>query len=178
MGRPTLLTRDLIDRIADHVEHGAAPLHAALAEGVSEAAWYDWLKAGRRDRDGPDDDVPPGSVVNPIYLQLVEAVDTARARFAVIMPRVAVTKIRTASDAVMILERHPDTRDSWGARRDSKVTHEGTLDVTVHTPATEAELRDRLTTVLDFLVDMPAGVDNDTEADEDGATHPAQETTP
>jgi hypothetical protein len=94
------------------------------------------------------------------------------------MPRVAIAKIRTAADAVMILERHPDTRDSWGARRDSKVTHEGTLDVTVHTPATEAELRDRLTTVLDFLVDMPAGVDNDTEADETGATHPASQELP
>lgn len=151
MGRPPTLTTELIAAIADHVAHGVRPLPAARACGVPERTWYEWLSRARAEPEEGDE----AALLDPLYSQLSQAIDEARARFEAVMVRFAVDRARSSEDAVRILERHPETRDAWARTSSSTLTVQGTHEVVVRSPEAEADLRERLSKVLEFIADIP-----------------------
>ena len=48
MARPQKLTPEVQEQISDLIATGAVQKDAALAAGISESAYYDWLERGRR----------------------------------------------------------------------------------------------------------------------------------
>lgn len=47
MGRKTKLTKQLQDRIIEHIRNGNYPSISAQLEGVAESTYYSWMKKGR-----------------------------------------------------------------------------------------------------------------------------------
>lgn len=61
-GRPTDCTPDIADAVAQHIIDGLSNRDAAALAGISESAFYEWLKRGREElerRESPR--VKPGS---------------------------------------------------------------------------------------------------------------------
>ena len=53
MGRPTKLTKPVIERVASSVREGLPYASAAALEGISERTFYDWINKGRESTSGP-----------------------------------------------------------------------------------------------------------------------------
>jgi transposase len=70
MGRPTKLTPQRIEAIAELVRNGNYLVVAAEAAGVSDAAVYKWLERGSRDEERDQDS---------LYFQFREAIQRAQA---------------------------------------------------------------------------------------------------
>lgn len=79
MGRPTLLTQDLADRIVHMVENLVPPTVAARANGVADSTWHEWMARAAGT-------VPPAkaALLDPQadarYTDLAERIDAAEAK--------------------------------------------------------------------------------------------------
>lgn len=74
MGRPTKLTKARHDKIVRDIRKGNFAQVAALASGVTEQTYYNWLKRGQDEALSDDPDTQQS-----IYAKFFEAVKTAEA---------------------------------------------------------------------------------------------------
>jgi len=65
VGRPPILTSELIERLCDLVIEGKSLAKAAVFSGISESTIYRWLALGRQDG------------AEPVYLELAERIGQA-----------------------------------------------------------------------------------------------------
>lgn len=116
MARPSLLTPERSQRIAELVSAGNNVDTAAAAAGISEATFYDWMARGRAERER----LAAGKRSKPkaseeIYLQFLEAIEKARAEAEarlVLLIHKAAQEPRTWQAAAWLLERR--TPEKWG----------------------------------------------------------------
>lgn len=112
MGRPTKLTRERADKITKAISGGSYQVVAAAAAGVSESAFYEWVKRGK---DAPRDE-DTGEPLNPDdapFVEFAEAVKVAEAeaemRNVLLIQQAGTT---TWQAAAWYLERKHS--DRWG----------------------------------------------------------------
>lgn len=110
MARPTKLTPEIATGIVTLIEHGVHPVVAAGAFGVERSTLYQWIARG----EGTD----PLRPMEPIYAEFADAVRDAEYKAESTLVGLAVAKIKTTADAVMLLERR--FRDRW--QRTEEVT--------------------------------------------------------
>ncbi len=164
MPRPTDLTPELGARIIRLVLDGSPPLTAARACGVAESTWYGWLQRGRGEQERP----LPAGPNDALYSEFAEALADAEHAMEAALVTKAIRVAQRTEQVLMVLERHPRTRDRWRppARTVEQATtisgpDGGPVRVEVATPETEQELRDRLDSLIEFMVGIdgsePAG---------------------
>jgi hypothetical protein len=107
-GRPTKLTQEVADGIIRLIEHAVPPATAARSNGVGEATFHEWIRRG----EGRDD-----RHVEEIYIEFAARVRAAEAMAEAALSALAVAKIRTTADAILILERRFGAR--WRPSRNS-----------------------------------------------------------
>ncbi len=110
MARPSKLTPEISTGIVTLIEHGVHPVVAAGAFGVERSTFYQWIARG----EGTD----PLRPMEPAYAEFAESVRDAEYKAESTLVSVAVAKIRTTADAVMLLERR--FRERW--QRSEEVT--------------------------------------------------------
>lgn len=112
MGRKTILTKDLIDRICTSIREGNYKNVACQAVGIGESTFYSWLAKGEANKAG-------------LYVEFVEAIKKAEAQAE--QAHVGVIKDAANSGiwqaSAWYLERkHPDR---WAKRESLDVTSGG-----------------------------------------------------
>jgi len=110
MPRPSKLTPELATGIVTLLENAVHPEVAAGAFGVSLAAFSEWVARG----EGTD----PIRLSEPMYTEFAERVRTAEYKAESALVGLAIGKVRTTADAVLLLERR--FRDRW--QRTEEVT--------------------------------------------------------
>lgn len=97
MARPTKLTPEIATGIVTLIQHGVHPPIAAGAYGVAYATYYEWIARGegREER----------RLAEPIYIEFADAVSRAEQQAESALVHLAVQKVKTTGDAVMLLER-------------------------------------------------------------------------
>jgi len=113
LGRPTALTPELVNAIVAQVQWGVPPSVAANAMGVGTSTYYEWIARG----EGHDANRP----MTPLYADFAERVADAEAQSESALVTMAIQKVRTTADAVLLLERR------WPARW--KRTEEVTINI-------------------------------------------------
>ena len=116
MSRPSRLTPERSQRIAELVAAGNNVDTAAAAAGISEATFYGWMARGRAERDrlASSKRAKP-KATEEMYLQFLEAVEKARAEAEarlVLLISKAAQEPRTWQAAAWLLERR--TPEKWG----------------------------------------------------------------
>lgn len=117
MGRPTLLTRDLIAEIEGYIKLGNYPIVAARAAGVSDGTWYMWLARGRAAQQHHDkvtnrlakrrNDKTTNVEVIDLYRELVQRIEKAE----------AYTETRTVGTVVVAAQNDPRSAIAFLERR-------------------------------------------------------------
>ena len=110
MARPTKLTPEIATGIVTLLEHAVHPKVAAGSFGVSEGTFYEWIARG----EGTD----PIRMSDPLYTDFAERVRAAEYKAESALVGLAIGKIKTTADAVLLLERR--FRDRW--QRTEEVT--------------------------------------------------------
>lgn len=110
MARPTKLTPEIATGIVTLLEHAVHPKVAAGSFGVSEGTFYEWLQRG----EGRHPDLP----LDPFYAEFAERVRSAEYKAESTLVGLAISKIKTTADAVLLLERR--FRENW--QRSEEVT--------------------------------------------------------
>jgi hypothetical protein len=110
MPRPSKLTPELATGIVTLLENAVHPEVAAGAYGVSLATFYEWVARG----EGTD----PIRLSEPMYTEFAERVRKAEYKAESALVGLAIGKVRTTADAVLLLERR--FRDRW--QRTEEVT--------------------------------------------------------
>ena len=117
VGRPPLLTSELIEEISDLVIQGKSIARAAVICGVSESSIYRWLKAGREQG------------AEAIYIELVERINEAVefSEFEALQTlRIASQEAKNWRAAAWILERRfPSKYGNAAQRKAPGVTEKG-----------------------------------------------------
>lgn len=138
MGRPTVLTKSVIKRLADAIASGQTHASACREVGIARSSFQKWLS----DAEGSDD---------PLLIQLSDAITRARAS----AESEAVSKIRSSDDwraASWWLTHHPATRETWSDAAAQRKAEDAVLAEVVRTIetefATEPDTRHRLFTAL------------------------------
>jgi len=118
-GRRTKLTRKIIKKICTLVEKGATYRASALACGISERAFYDWLSRGKEDKSG-------------IYNQFLQSLNEASARWETEITTQLTSIIRDNKDGRVALEmlrrRNPS---EWNIPERSEVATSGDMTFVV-----------------------------------------------
>ena len=110
MARPTKLTPEIATGIVTLLEHAVHPKVAAGSFGVSEGTFYEWLQRGEGRH--------PTQPLDPVYAEFAERVRAAEYKAESTLVGLAISKIKTTADAVLLLERR--FRDNW--QRTEEVT--------------------------------------------------------
>ena len=108
MARPSSLTPEIVEAVANVVRVGARRKDAALALGVSERTYYKWLERGNREiarLSATGEDETDSDPAEQLYVQFVQASTKAWAEAKV----TAITTIRQAMQG-----KHPN-RAQWQA---------------------------------------------------------------
>ena len=111
MARPTKLTPEVATGIVTLIQHGVHPPVAARAFGVAPATFHEWVARGN-ERD-------PQRPADPLYIEFADDVAKAEQQAEAALVQIAVAKIRTTGDAVLILERRFGER--WKDRQELTV---------------------------------------------------------
>ena len=118
-GRRTKLTRKIIAHIAKQVRKGATYRAAALASGVSEAAFYNWIARGNKEDSG-------------IYKEFVEALNASSAVVEIEITESIIETIKEKNDGRVGLEwlrrRRPE---EWNIPERSEIAQTGALSFVV-----------------------------------------------
>lgn len=127
IGRPTKLTRELADSIADSIRDGAHYEAAALAAGVTRQGLHFWIQVGTRDRD-QNRDTPAAYFMDAMTRAgAIAEVDAAQTLHAARKadPRLALDFLKARNPAV------------W--RNNVRVEHDGSIaqPVELVVPSTE-----------------------------------------
>jgi len=110
MARPTKLTPEVATGIVTLLEHAVHPEVAAGSYGVAVSTFYEWLERGEAiDSRRPAD---------PLYIDFAERVRAAEYKAESALVGLAIAKVKTTADAVLVLERR--FRDRW--QRTEEVT--------------------------------------------------------
>lgn len=110
MARPTKLTPEVASGIVSLLEHAVHPEVAAGAFGVAVSTFYAWVQRGEdRDERYPAD---------PLYIEFSDAVRAAEYKAESSLVSLAISKVKTTGDAVLLLERR--FRERW--QRTEEVT--------------------------------------------------------
>ena len=110
MPRPTKLTPEIATGIVTLLEHAVHPEVAAGAYGVSLSTFYEWVARG----EGTD----PDRLSEPAYTTFAEQVRAAEYKAESALVGLAIGKVKTTADAVLLLERR--FRARW--QRSEEVT--------------------------------------------------------
>lgn len=108
MARPTSLTPELASNIVKLIQLGAHPVTAAGAYGVARSTFYDWVQRGEM----TGSDLP----IDPLFIDFSDNVRKAEYEAESTLVGLAIAKIKTTSDAVMLLERRFSER--WQRREE------------------------------------------------------------
>lgn len=108
MARPTSLTPELANGIVKLIQNGAHPITAAGAYGVARSTFYDWMERGEA--------TDPVRLALPLYIEFADNVRKAEYEAESTLVALAIAKIRTTADAVMVLERRFSER--WQRREE------------------------------------------------------------
>jgi hypothetical protein len=111
LGRPTNLTPELAEDIAQAIRRGAKPADAAGAYGVPFGTFHEWMGRG----NGQD----PLRPALPLYIEFAEAVHRAEQICKAAIALMAVEKIKTTADAMLFLSRR--FPDEWRERVDVRL---------------------------------------------------------
>lgn len=133
VGRPELITEQLVDRMAEMVRGGAHPVHAAGALRVAKRTYYSWASKGAADLEAGRD---------TLYARMVVKVDEAESEaVAEAEKRVFQAGKRDYRAAVVYLsKRRPEV---WGEK--ITVEFESSMEKVVASMSdAELELMDRV----------------------------------
>lgn len=106
--RPTTLTPEIATGIVVLIENGVHPLIAAGSFGVAKSTYYDWIQRGEGEH--------PSRLTEPAYIEFAEKVRMAEYRAESTLVGLAIAKVKTTADAVMLLERR--FADRWQRREE------------------------------------------------------------
>lgn len=124
MARPTLLTKERTQKIADLIAAGNDAETSAVASGISKAAYYNWLARGRAeiDRLTKNPRLKSKASEQP-YVEFVETIEQARAeaeaRLVVLVSKAAADP-KTWQAATWLLERREPKK--WGRINRTEIT--------------------------------------------------------
>ena len=110
MARPTKLTPEIATGIVTLLENAVHPAVAAGAFGVSQSTFYEWIARGEA--------TDPRRLSDPVYIDFAERVRAAEYQAESALVGLAIAKIKTTADAVLLLERR--FRERW--QRTEEVT--------------------------------------------------------
>jgi hypothetical protein len=143
MPRPTELTPELTDRIAQFIRAGNWPERAAVAAGGSERSYYRWLARGQKAEEAHQAGQPVDESDEP-YWQFWQEVKRAEAQSEALAVGYLVTAMPTAPTAVVsFLERR--FRDRWS--RSERLEHAGDGGG----PVVVSDARAKLSAMLDAV---------------------------
>lgn len=111
MARPTKLTPEIAVGILTLIKNAVHPVAAAEAFGVARSTYYGWIERGLG--------IDPVRPMEPIYAEFADAVAQAEAQAESTLVGMAIAKVRTTGDAVMLLERRFQER--WQKREEITV---------------------------------------------------------
>jgi hypothetical protein len=111
MARPSKLTPEIATGIVTLLENAVHPEVAAGAYGVSLTTFYEWIRRGEGREDGD-------RLMDPMYVEFAQKVTEAEYKAESALVGLAIGKIKTTADAVLLLERR--FRDRW--QRTEEVT--------------------------------------------------------
>ena len=111
MARPSKLTPEIATGIVKLLENAVHPEVAAGAYGVSLTTFYEWVRRGEGREDGD-------RLMDPVYIEFAQRVSEAEYKAESALVGLAIGKVKTTADAVLLLERR--FRDRW--QRTEEVT--------------------------------------------------------
>lgn len=151
-GRPTLLTKERQNKIAEYISAGNDQTTAAVANGVSKATFFGWMARGRAERDrlAANPKLKLKASETP-YLEFVDAIEqalaTAEARYVLLIAKAA-QEPRTWQAAAWMLTHGPN-KSKWAEVNRNEVSgpNGGPIETVVETvtDADLAALADRIT---------------------------------
>lgn len=110
MARPTKLTPEVASGIVTLIEHGVHPVVAAGSFGVARTTYYQWVALG----EAVDEALPS----DLMYVEFADSVRSAEYKAESALVGLAIAKVKTTADAVILLERR--FRERW--QRTEEVT--------------------------------------------------------
>lgn len=111
MTRATALTPELAHGIVTLIANGVHPAIAAGAFGVARSTYYDWIQRGEA--------VHRTRATDPVFVAFADDVRKAEYQAESTLVGMAISKVRTTADAVMLLERRFAER--WQRREEVTV---------------------------------------------------------
>ena len=142
VGRPTVLTVEIIDAITGFIYAGAYIETACAAAGLPKSLYYEWLKLGAKRKKATDDDK---KLIDPLYEQFTDAIKKAVVD-AELKDLIRVDKAaeRTWQAAAWKLERKYPSR--WS--RTQRLQHEGEIAKPDAVPEPASATREQLIRIL------------------------------
>lgn len=117
-GRHSKLTKELIEKICKYIEIGVPFKYAALACGISERTFYNWLERGEREKQG-------------IYFQFLQSIKEAEAKSVVrdiAIIEKAAQEGKWQAVAWRLERRHPEF---FARHEEMHIEHSGRIDIGV-----------------------------------------------
>lgn len=120
-GRSSKLNKDTLAKICEYVKAGNTFKHSVQACGISEAAFYNWMKRGKDAQESGSK-----AKADQIYIELVESIKKAEAE-AIVRNVAVINKAaqKTWQAAAWYLERRRP--EEYGRREKHDVNHSGDL---------------------------------------------------